>query len=341
MKLPELKLKTKNLKLKTGIFLFVIFLALSFGYVKAQEIQRSITLINPSVSVVLDPGQNSEGTTAIINESNFPVTFTAGVQDYIVQDNRGTPEFLNPGTLNNKYSAASWIAVYPSTFTLGPGERQKINYYIKVPGNASPCGHYAGIVYQPSTNPNSKETGTTVQQKLGTLFYITVKGECKESASVTKFLSPSFQEYGPVNVLTEIKNNGDLHIRPQGTITLTGFFSNQSYKLNPENIFPQTSRDFQNTVGQGFMLGQYKAVLLASYGVNNNLPLTATVYFWVFPWRLALVLFLIIIALILGLLYIKRRKKKGPKAPQEAETASKEPEATTVKEETSVDTTEK
>jgi len=47
---------------------------------------------------------------------------------------------------------------------------------------------------------------------------------------------------------------------------------------------------------------------LASYGVNNNLPLTATLYFFVFPWRLALIIILVVVAVILGLMYWKKRK---------------------------------
>jgi membrane protein implicated in regulation of membrane protease activity len=45
----------------------------------------------------------------------------------------------------------------------------------------------------------------------------------------------------------------------------------------------------------------------------------ATVSFWVFPWRITLVIVLAIVALILGALYLKKRKKDDSKKPQEAE----------------------
>ena len=67
------------------------------------------------------------------------------------------------------------------------------------------------------------------------------------------------------------------------------------------------------------MIGRYKAVLLATYGLNNNLPLTATLYFWVFPWRLVLIIVLVIIALILLTMYLRKRKKthtKGTDTPK-------------------------
>lgn len=307
----------KNIKrnLVIGLTLSIVFSVV--GIAAAQEIQRSYTVINPQIEIKLDPGLNTEGTTKVINETNSPLTFNLSVQDYIVVDTNGTPNLLPPNTLNNKYSAASWIVVTPSVFTLKPREKQTINYYIHIPKDARPGGHYAGIVYSPVSEGQTAATGGTVKTQIGSLFYITVKGPIKESAIVSKFLANTFQEYGPVNILTQIKNNGDLHIKPQGSITVSGLFGSKSYKFPEANIFPETARDFQNIVGQTLMIGRYKAVLLASYGVNNNLPLTSTLYFWVFPWRLVLIIFLLIVALILLIVYLRKRKKKDQKEPEE------------------------
>jgi membrane protein implicated in regulation of membrane protease activity len=67
------------------------------------------------------------------------------------------------------------------------------------------------------------------------------------------------------------------------------------------------------------MIGRYKAVLMGSYGVNNNLPLVASAYFWVFPWRMAIVVVLTVIALILVTLYLRKRTKRGSKGPKKTE----------------------
>ena len=261
----------------------------------------------------------------------MPLTFNLTVRDYIVTDTIGTPSFLPAGTLNNKYSAAAWIAIYPDTFTLNPHQVQKVNYYVQVPANASPGGHYAGIVYAPVTTPQ-KKTGGVVNTQVGSLFYITVNGPVTENSLVSKFFASPFQEYGPVKILTEIKNLGDLHINPKATITVSGFFFNQNQNLARYNIFPETARDFENSFGQTLMIGRYRAVLMGTYGLNNNLPLVATVYFWVFPWKIALVIILVIVALILTALYLRKRKKaKAAKEPQKPEAT---PTAPLIKEET-------
>lgn len=307
MKLPLINIKRKLL---TG---FVLSIVLSVvGLASAQELVRTITITPPTASFTVDPGGKTEGQMKIINDSPSPITFSVNVQDYIVVDNSGTPNILPSNTLNNKYSAASWIAVNPTTFTVEPGQKQLINYFVQVPNDASPCGHYAAAVFTPQSKGGGG-SGAVVTGEVGTLFYITVNGKCKEQATVTKFFTNAFLEYGPAKILTQIKNFGDLHITPKGTVTVSGLFFNKSDALPTHNIFPQTARDYENVIGQTLMIGRYKAELVASYGINNNLPLTASVYFWVFPWRLVIVIILIIVAVILGYKYYQKRKKDASK----------------------------
>lgn len=328
MKLPKLNIKRN---LATGLILSIVLSIVTVAF--AQELQRSYTVINPQIAVSVDPGKYTEGTTKVVNETNVPLTFHLTIQDYTVADTHGTPRILPEGTLNNKYSAASWIGISPSVFTLKPQQKQVVNYYIQTPTDARPGGHYAAIVYAPLSPQQIQGTGGVVNTQIGALFYITVNGPIKESAQVTKFFTNGFQEYGPVNILTEITNFGDLHINPKGTVSVTGLFFNKTQDLVSANIFPGgVARQFTNTFGQTLMLGRYKAELLASYGKSNNLPLMATLYFWVIPWRLIIVIILLAVAVFLGYKYYKKRKDKKGKEPKEGKTEleSKSPEPTKV-----------
>ena len=328
-KLPRIKsIKYKVSHIKIFGFLFVFLLStfyflLSTSASRGQELVRTMTITPPTAGFTLDPGKTTEGQMKIINDSPNAITFNVGVQDYIVVDTVGTPNILPPNTLNSKYSAASWIGVTPSSFTVKPGQRQVVDYFIQVPRNAKPGGHYAAAIYTAKIK-GEQQTGAAVTAQIGTLFYITVTGPITETANVSKFFANAFQEYGPVKILTQIKNNGDLHITPTGALTVSGLFFNKSQDLPTHNIFPETARDFENSVGKTLMIGRYKAVLLASYGVNNNLPLTATLYFWVFPWRIALIIILLVIAVILGRKYYQKRKKEQHKAKEDAKSEAPE-----------------
>ena len=289
----------------------------------AQEVARTYTIMPPTIAQQLNPGQSAEGVLKVINGSDNSLTFSISVKDFVVEDTLGTPKLLPSGTLLNKYSAASWIVVTPSTFTLKPHQDQQLSYSIQVSQNARPGGHYAAVVYAPSAGIGVNRTGAMVNTQAASLFYVTVNGPILEKSLVSRFFANPFQEYGPVKILTQIKNLGDLHVSPKATITVSGLFVNETQKLNTHNIFPGAARDFENTFGQTWMIGRYKAVLIGSYGTNNNLPLVATAYFWVFPWRITLITILIIVALVLTGLYL-RRKKNEHKGNKEAviETAS-------------------
>ncbi len=311
----------KILNFKFQIGLLVVFVYLFIGLLSpkatAQETVRTMTIVPPTVEQKLDPGGTAEGIMKVINDSASPLSFTVSVNDFIVEDTKGTPNLLAPNTLSKKFSASSWIGVVPSSFTVLPHDKQILNYFIQIPSYARPGGHYASVVFTPTNNIGLQGTGASVETKVGTLFYISVSGTINEYAMITKFLANSFQEYGPVNIVTTIKNFGDLHIKPAGQITIYDMFGRkiETSSFTKFNIFPSASRDYQNAIGAKIMIGRFRANILTSYGQNNNLPLIANVYFWVFPWKIATVIILAIIAGILVTIYSKKRKIKEVNPP--------------------------
>jgi hypothetical protein len=291
------------------VFLFLIsFRTLAY----AQEQIRSITISPSTVEKSINPGEQTQGVINVTNSSSVPLTFQGSLLDFIVKDKQGTPDFLAPQTLSNRFSASSWIGIAPQTFQIAPFDKALVNYYIQIPSDARPGGRYAAVIFKP-TNPIAIQgSGTSVNAQIGSLFYINVLGRIKEQAKVTRFSTKIFSETGPVTILTSIQNLGDLHIKPVGQIEVYDMLGRKlsTLPLDQKNIFPGGSeRDYKNIFGQTIMLGRFKANLLASYGTNNNLPLIATSYFWVFPWRLFLVLLLLVITLVLLTLYLKNKRQ--------------------------------
>jgi len=277
---------------------------------QAQEVLRNFTVTPPTEEITIDPGGYTEGVIKIINDGPEVQTLDVGTQDFIVSDTNGTPNLIPPNSLSKKYSATAWLGINPSVITVKPGERKELQYYLQVPADARPGGHYAAVIYTPTKTLGVKGTGAAVQTQIGTLFLITVKGPIKEQANVSKFTTKGFSEYGPITLSTQIKNDGDLHIKPAAYITIYNMFGKASYTmpLESHNIFPEAARDFSNTFGKKFMFGRYKAELVGNYGASNNLPLTAMVTFWVFPWKIAILIILIIVAAVLALLLTRKKE---------------------------------
>jgi hypothetical protein len=102
-------------------------------------------------------------------------------------------------------------------------------------------------------------------------------------------------------------------------ITVKNMFGQTKEKiaLTGKNIFPEAMREFVSETGKNsFMIGRYTATLNAYYGSNHDLPLVATVAFWVFPWKIAVVILLALIAVILGYLAMKKRTTDLPDEPK-------------------------
>ncbi len=299
--------------------LFSLFLVLTAKFIFAQENPRTITIVPPTVERSVNPGDRAEGTLKIVNDSKTPITFKAYVRDFIVEDTIGTPKILADDILSKKYSASSWIAVVPDAFIVSPGTSQTLNYYLQVPLDARPGGRYAAVVYEPQELIGVQGTGAGVETRLGSLFILRVSGDVLENATVEKFQAPGFAEYGPVSLITEIKNLSDVHIKPKGIITIKNMFGQimETQPLPEHNIFPEAVRKFENSVGKKYLAGRYTAELQATYGINNNLTLYATTNFFVFPWKIAGIVLLAGILAILLVLYIKKRKeeKKSSSSP--------------------------
>lgn len=295
----------------------------SLTYAQVQEAGqgRQLLISPPTISLTVKPGDTSEGTVSFINDSNEDMEMEISVYDVIVQDNFGTPQILPGGTIeNNKYSASSWIGVNTPRFTAGAKKRTNIQYYYQIPGNAGAGGHYAAIVFRPKPFTTTGGTGSAINMQLSSLVYFDVAGTITESATVKSFTAPGFSEYGPVSLKAEIINKGDTHIKPVGTFKVTDMLGKTitSKEVPAGNIFPGgISRIYEQTVGKKWMIGRYTATFMATYGRSNNLPLVATVAFWVFPWKVALLVVLLIAAAVLGYLYMKKNKKRNHQDNQE------------------------
>ena len=268
-----------------------------------------ITAIPPRLEVEGKPGKVVTQTIKIRNESNTAQFINTTTKDIVVLDNSGTPTMLTdlPNGAN-RWAMADWIQVSPSQFRLQPGETKALILTIIVPNDATPGGHYAAILHTPNNQAVFNEqtgSGNSIVSNVGTIVYLTVPGKIKQDARI-KFTVPSFSEYGPVTITSLISNLSDVHVRPDGKLTITDLLGRSTIILyNSNNIFPNTTRKIETVFGRKWMFGRFAANLEASYGTQGGL-LTATTYFWVFPIRLVLAI-LTIILIFIGIYFILKR----------------------------------
>ncbi|MFZ2152893.1 MAG: hypothetical protein WAV41_02435 [Microgenomates group bacterium] len=256
-----------------------------------------LSAIPPRLEVTLQPGEVVTKELKIRNESKTERVVTTTSRDFIVTDSEGTPIQLEDiDESNNRWAASSWIHLSPSNFKLKPGETRSIMITIIAPDDALAGGHYAMVLHSPNNESVLSETGSLIQTNVGTLVYVTIPGDIKEDARVTEFSAPSFSEFGPVPFKTIISNLSDIHVTPAGSIAIKNWLGGKTadLPLDLTNIFPNTSREFTNTLTRKFLFGRYTATLSAGYGTTGQ-AIAATIFFWVIPWRLIIILFIIAI----------------------------------------------
>lgn len=297
---------------------FASFLLAVLFLTPVVQAQSAITLtaIPPRTEIKAKPGETVQQTIKIRNDTDTELVTLSEIRDFIVVDDSGTPMPVEED-VSGRWSLASWVSMAPVRNILQPKEIAIIHLVITVPEDALPGGHYAMVLHTPASDSLiNAGSSTEIAQKVGTLVYLMVEGLITEKAQLVKFEPDKyFKEYGPVDFKAIIKNLSDIHIKPIANIAVYNMIGQNSALLNLDevNIFPFKSRSFQSQFPGKWHLGRYKAVLTASYGTQGN-KLTGVVYFWIIPWKL--ILLLVLILTLVGFIawkYLKKDKKKSPK----------------------------
>jgi hypothetical protein len=207
------------------------------------------------------------------------------------------------------FSLKRWVSAEPSQFTLAPNEHKFVSFVINVPQNAEPGGKYGSILASTVGVSGADITGAAIAQKLGALVLLTVSGEVTESLGVKDFSAPDFSEYGPIPFTIRFENEGTVHVRPRGFVTIFDWRDNKvaDVEFSQQNVIPGAVRKVETSWDKKWLFGRFSATLIGSYG-TSNIPLRPPVIiFWVFPWKIMLG---VALGLILIITYFVKTKNR-------------------------------
>lgn len=313
------KTKLKKTFLHTTCYILpttICFLLLATKAVYSQSITRLIALPPRVEDLSAAPGEVITEQIKIKNAGSDEMVIRPEIKDFVVQDKKGRPTFLDQEVTEheNRWAMSRWMTVSPAQFILQPGETKVLDLIIVVPEDAVAGGHYAAVIYRPDSEATvgGDTSGSKINPSVAALAYLTVEGDITEDARVTRFDIPKFSEFGPIDIETEITNFSDVHIKPKASINVYNTFNQLSkhLKVDEQNIFPSQAREYENRWDKKWLIGRFKAELSGSYGSQGQ-ALQAVTYFWVVPWKVILAVLLAITLIILTIIYWK--KKTGPK----------------------------
>lgn len=264
--------------------------------------------ISPAlVELNAEPGKTYTLKIKVTNVTVTKLTYTTAINDFTSQGEAGSPRILIDSTLPASASVTGWISAL-SGFTLDSRESRTLEATVNVPADAEPGGHY-GVIRFSGRAPELEDSGVGLSASAGMLVLIRVAGDITESASIAEFFTAkkgdqtSLFEAAPIEFVTRIKNDGNIHVKPVGTIEVTDMFGNLTGTVSvngdtKSNVLPDSIRRFETSLNpDGWMFGAYTANLTLGYGTTGQ-ALTKTISFWVIPYKLIAVILVSLITLV-------------------------------------------
>jgi hypothetical protein len=275
--------------------------------VRAQESKQGFVVSPPTFELSANPGDNLKNSIRIDNVTNGTLTLSTAVKNFSALGEEGQVGLSDE---ESRFSLAKWITVTPSTVQIPAKESKTFDFTIQVPSNAEPGGHFGSVVFKselPKLQENVSAVG--VGQEIGALVLLRVAGNVKERASIASFkTSKSLFEHGPVAFETRLKNDGNVHVKSNGTITITNLFGHKvaSAPVSSKNVLPGATRVLSTDWNARSAFGKYTATVSVQYSSNQPV-ITASTTFFVVPYKLVLVWTVVLIAV--GFLLFRARHR--------------------------------
>lgn len=279
-----------------------------FGIAPTVFAQLSIDLtVYPAVvEQEVTPGKQTRFLLQFRNNSSKIISGVIKSADYVISDKQGTPQLVESNQMSLKYAASKWITPLTDQISIPANDYVAVNITVDPPAQIGTCGNYAIVYFEPTgsnqggTDQKATKSESSISAKVGALinFRVATK-QCKEEMNILGFTLPKFLEYGPIPVAFDLFNKGDVHISPQGTLSLSSMWKQNSSvtDIKTQRIFPETAKSYENSIGSKWMLGRYAVALNGTFGNTKN-SFQQVGYVWVLPWKVILLAVLILIILI-------------------------------------------
>jgi len=296
------------------IIVFSLITAIGFGSLITLPAGAESASVNAAQGLEISPalvelnaekGKTYNIQLTVTNVTSSDLAYSSSVDDFNSKDESGTPHILLDSTLPATASIKSWVSTL-ATFSLKAHKSQMVVAQVKIPNDAEPGGHY-GVVRFSGHAPELEDSGVGLSASAGALVLIRVSGAITEQASVASFFTArnnnqsSLFEQSPITFVARVKNEGNIHVKPVGSIELRDMFGGlvSTMPINEEksNVLPDSTRRFETTFNKNWMIGRYSASLTLGYGTTGQ-ALTATTSFWVIPYKVILVALLALVTLV-------------------------------------------
>lgn len=279
----------------------------------------------------VSPGVSFDTEVTLYNVSEKSLAIHATVSG-LVPDSKYDPDYAAA------YDASKWFTLSTPDFLLMPNQQQIETVKISVPADAEAGGHYATIFFESfSPSQPSDGDGAAINPRVGVLTLLSVRGDIRERAEISGPLNVhGFQgEAGPTAFDLAVRNDGNVHLVPYGTVTIRNVFGRKvkTIPLPLGTLLPGTTRKYDLNWEHGLRFGIYKATANVAAGSQNHGLAPVSSRFILFPLIIAIPV-MILLATVIGFAVwrhrrvkrrnVRRQQRAAADAAAAAETSSEE-----------------
>jgi len=284
-------------------FLFAVFL---LPVITLAQSNAGITLIPAVIEEKADPGATFVRSLKITNESDVDKEFFIFKKNIKGVEAGGVPIFAENEEEMTGYEITEWIDIQEEVLNVPARGSVELPFTINVPVTATPGSHFGGL-FVSAEPPKYRKIGAGVGYEVASILSIRIDGDIVDDARVRSFSTDKLL-YGEKNVhfIAEVENQGNIMIRPHGHVTITNMFGSEPALVIVNEalagVFPGTKRNFEfDWIEDGFGFGRYEAILGLVYdGEKGQNTIDATLIFWVFPMKVILTGFGILMIILVG-----------------------------------------
>lgn len=299
----------------------------------------NLSLSPTYITVLTLPGEEVSSEFRLRNNNTFAEHLQITLAKFTSSEN-GRPVIAD---LEDGDDYASWLSVSDEDFIMQPSQNKTISFTITPPDDAALGYYYALVVSRITDDAVKKEASIEGSIALPVLLDVKSPNAKRELQLVDFSTDKLFYEHLPAVFNLSFKNSGNIHVVPVGDIFIDSMW-NKDVAVIPVNegrgnVLPGGERVLTNSWNDGFItrkiktvdgvpiktskgeneyetvydfasankfrFGRYTAHALVVYdNGERDIPMEATVSFWIIPWKIVGGVGLVVLLAVIGIIIV-------------------------------------